>query len=145
MRRVGVLGSARWVASFGNRTMSQGMSQMSEHPPNTRNVPRQPTMSIKSPARNTPTPGPIRYPNATMPFAMPSPFTGTTAASSFDTVGNPTLSPSPSIMRSAINIEKPEVTPVSAVAVAHTTRPAVSTRWAPYRSASAPTGIWMSA
>ena len=60
-------------------------------------------------------------------------------------MGKPTLSPRPSIMRSAISIEKLEVMPVNAVAVAQITRPAVSTRCAPKRSAMAPTGIWMSA
>ena len=56
---------------------------------------------------------------------------GTTEASSFETHGNPALSPRPSSMRSAINIAKLLVAPVRTVADAQMTSPAASTRCAP--------------
>ena len=76
-----------------------------------------------------------------MPFATPKLRTGTTAANSFDTAGNPTLSPIPSSSRKPNTTGNECAAPMHMVAVAQTINPAASTRCAPKRSVNHPTGI----
>jgi len=72
---------------------------------------------------------------------MPRLATGTDAASSFEAVGKPALSPMPSSRRSNRSAAKEWTSPTSIVAHAQSASPMASTRCAPKRSATQPIGI----
>ena len=66
-----------------------------------------------------------------MPFALPRLSSGTTQARSFDTHGNPTLSPRPSIRRTKSSDQNPTAAPMRLVAPAQITSPPASIQCAP--------------
>ena len=72
MPQVGVSASLGAVAIFGSLTNAQGTSQSSESEAESRRTCRaSPPWSMRSPAMKMPTPGAMRYPNPTMPLALP--------------------------------------------------------------------------